>query len=106
MGKSLSLFPLFSLEDTRTIQDAIKHEAKRLGPGPPAAQKELYGLSEKEFLLPGKVYGSNFPNRSSGCFEMPDGFVTPLRVTPHRNLASSPPVMEDGKVASQQPGAR
>lgn len=95
-----------SLEDTRTIEDAIKNEAKKLVPGQPSGQKGLYALSEKEFLLPSKVYGSNFPNRGSGCFEMPDGFVTPLRVTPHRNLASSPPVLEDGKNGSQPTGSR
>ena len=95
-----------SLEDTRTIQDAIKNEAKKLVPGQISGQKGLYALSEKEFLLPSKVYGTNFPNRGSGCFEMPDGFVTPLRVTPHRNLASSPPVLEDGKSRSQPTGTR
>ena len=39
--------------------------------------------TEKDFLLPGRVYGSNFQNKKqSSCFKMPDGFVTPLRSTP------------------------
>ena len=95
-----------SLEDTPTIQDAIKNEAKKLVPNQQANQKGVYPLSEKEFLLPGQVYGSNFPQHSPGCYQMPDGFVTPLRVTPHRNLASSPPVLEDGKISSQTTGNR
>merc|ERR1719209_218715 len=32
--------------------------------------------------------------------EMPDGFVTPLRVTPHRKLASSPPSESAGEKGS------
>ena len=95
-----------SLEDTNTIQDAIKNEVKKLVPTQSIGKKGLYALTEKEFLLPGKVYGSNFPNRGSGCFEMPEGFVTPLRVTPHRNLASSPPVLEEGKTGCIQSGTR
>ena len=69
-----------SLIETRTIQEAIKQEAKKLVPAS-AGEKPLYGYSQApEFLLPGQVYGSNFPPHApQGCFVMPDGFVTPIR---------------------------
>ena len=58
------------------------------GAGQKPLDSGLYSLTGKEFLLPGKVYGANFPSRD---LVLPDGFVTPLRVTPHRNLTGSPP---------------
>lgn len=89
--------------ESRTIQEAIKQEAKKLVPTS-SSDKTLYGYSEKEFLLPGQVYGSNFPpNHPPGCFEIPDGFVTPIRSTPHRNLTSSPCGSEDFKSGSARP---
>lgn len=89
--------------ESRTIQEAIKQEAKKLVPTS-SGEKTLYGYSEKEFLLPGQVYGSNFPpNHPPGCFEIPDGFVTPIRSTPHRNLTSSPCGSEDFKSGSARP---
>ena len=86
---------------------------KKLDPSS-ANQENIYHFSEKEFLLPGKVYGSNFKKHSQDCYQIPDGFVTPLRVTPHRsvevslspaesfhcptrNLTSSPPAEDGGK---------
>ena len=48
-------------------------------------------------MLPGKVYGNNFKKHNPNCYQIPDGFVTPLRQTPHRNLTSSPPGSADGK---------
>ena len=89
--------------ESRTIQEAIKQEAKKLVPAS-SSDKTLYGYSEKEFLLPGQVYGSNFPpGHPPGCFEIPEGFVTPSRATPHRNLTSSPCGSEDFKSGSARP---
>ena len=82
-----------SIEETRTIQEAIKQEAKKFAPTTSKNQKALYvgeqEFSEKEFLLPGKVYGSNFQKPAQSCYEIPDGFVTPLRSTPHRHHLKS-----------------
>ena len=98
---------------TNTIQEAIKQEAKKFAPNS-ANQDNMYRFSEKEFMLPGKVYGSNFNKHKSDCYQIPDGFVTPLRATPHRlvelelclsqnshcltrNLTASPPAEGEGK---------
>ena len=70
-------------EGPNTIQEAIKQEAKKLGPGS-ANQDQLYRFSDKDFMLPGKVYGCTFNKHSQDCYQIPDGFVTPLRATPHR----------------------
>ena len=40
--------------ESRTIQEAIKQEAKKLVPAS-SSDKTLYGYSEKEFLLPGRA---------------------------------------------------
>ena len=48
-------------------------------------------------MLPGKVYGCTFNKHSQDCYQIPDGFVTPLRATPHRNLTASPPAEGEGK---------
>ena len=82
--------------ETRTIQEAIKQEAKKLVPqtsGPNQSMGRYPGMKEKEFLMPGKVYGTNFTpiiTPPPQCFRIPDGFVTPLRSTPHRNLTNTP----------------
>ena len=70
-------------EGPNTIQEAIKQEAKKLGPGS-ANQDQLYRFSDKDFMLPGKVYGCTFNKHNQDCYQIPDGFVTPLRATPHR----------------------
>ena len=71
-------------EGPNTIQEAIKQEAKKhYGPGS-ANQDQLYRFSDKDFMLPGKVYGCTFNKHTQDCYQIPDGFVTPLRATPHR----------------------
>ena len=82
------IFSFVSVAETRTIQEAIKMEAKKLAPvtnNNTSSQKSLY----KEFLLPGQVYQATATFQPPKLeppphFAIPDGFVTPCRATPHR----------------------